>query len=176
MLVILLGRVLPGTVSIIDIDPTSSTYNQVTGIVTDENPPTFYTPYYIAVYPNNQLLLVANETNNSISVVYRNVQPVITVYPPSYPQVQTVANNFLLFTDLMNHITWQAPLTGDLPVQYNVYRDEGLTQLIGVVRAGQTLELYDHNCTLNQVYNYYLVSVNADGTLSSAVGVHRVAR
>jgi YVTN family beta-propeller protein len=43
--------------------------NTVIGIVTDENPATFYEPYNLAISPNGQTIYVSNFGNNTVSIV-----------------------------------------------------------------------------------------------------------
>ncbi len=53
-----------GTVSVIDTDPTSSTYNTVTGSIT-----VGVRPELIAVSPNGKVAYVTNSVSNSVSVI-----------------------------------------------------------------------------------------------------------
>lgn len=43
--------------------------NTVIGIVTDENPATFNTPYNLAISPNGQTIYVSNFGNNTVSII-----------------------------------------------------------------------------------------------------------
>ncbi len=71
---------------------------------------------------------------------------------------------------ISNVLTWQPPLTGELPVGYRIYRDAALTNLIGTVSANKRpLEFRDCHVRKNTVYTYYIVSVSAANTISAQV-------
>ncbi len=69
---------------------------------------------------------------------------------------------FLTQIDLFNVITWSS-LNGLTPVNYRIYRDASLTTLAAQVSAS-TLRFEDHNRKNNQLYTYFIVSVNQDST------------
>ena len=84
-------------------------------------------------------------------------------------------NEFLMDTDLINVITWSAPINGS-PVLYQVYRDAGLTDLAGAVSADGPLEFRDHNRSPGVEYPYYVVAIDASGDVSSAASSGPVTR
>jgi hypothetical protein len=91
--------------------------------------------------------------------------------PPDSVSGCKAKNIFLLQIDLINNITWTAPTTGDAPVQYQIYRDEELTELVATVPANGPLQYYDHSRQPNVIYSYYIVSVDANGNVSTANSV-----
>lgn len=71
-------------------------------------------------------------------------------------------NVFLTQTDLVNVLTWNAPISGQ-PANYNIYRDAALTDFAGSVHGNGPLQYLDHNRTKGQTYTYYVVSVYQNG-------------
>lgn len=150
-----------GTVSIINVAT-----NTVTGIVTDLNPPTFYYPWGLGITPDGTKAYVVNP-NNTVSIIgLAPNDPVI--YPPNTIAAQKTENSFLMQTDIINAISWTAPASGTTPANYKIYRDAALTQLIATVPA-TTLQYLDHNRQPNTSYTYYIVSVDAQGNVSSPI-------
>ncbi len=99
------------------------------------------------------------------------VGPCISILPPASVNGCKTQNRFLLQTDYINNITWTAPASGSSPVAYKIYRDAGLTQLVATVSASGSLQYYDHNRNPNDVYSYYIVSVDGNGNVSTAKSV-----
>ncbi len=99
------------------------------------------------------------------------VGPCISILPPASINGCKMQNRFLLQTDYINNITWTAPASGSSPVAYKIYRNAGLTQLVATVSASGSLQYYDHNRNPNDVYNYYIVSVDVNGNVSTANSV-----
>lgn len=71
--------------------------------------------------------------------------------------------------ELLNCITWTAPITGIAPVSYRVYRDVALTQRIAMVPASGPLLYCDQNRQKGVTYTYYIVSVDAENNVSTPV-------
>ena len=51
------------------------------------------------------------------------------------------------------------------------YRDPALTQWVATVSASGPLQYYDHDRQPNQIYSYYIVSVDSNGNTSTANSV-----
>ncbi len=71
-----------------------------------------------------------------------------------------VKNRFLTQTDLINVINWTASPSA---VNYQIFRNESLTDLAGSVSAEGPLEFQDHNRIKNQIYSYYVEAVDENG-------------
>lgn len=133
----------------------------------------------------NVMLTVTNSAGTSTSKVFSsrfmsnnggptaNLSQIINI-PPSPP---TDAKGFQKScryptqTDLINVIKWSPPSTGELPVAYRIYRDAALTELVATIPASEGLTFEDHNRKKNKTYTYFIVSVSATGTISSAASV-----
>lgn len=89
----------------------------------------------------------------------------IPIQPPSNLTGEQKRNRYLTQTDIYNVLTWNPPSRGLAPVLYNIYRDN-LNTLIGIVPANGTLSFKDNNRKKNTVYTYYVVSQDAEGTVS----------
>lgn len=109
---------------------------------------------------------------SSASVNHQVVQPQppIVIYPPRHVLAKQEFNRFATQVDIVNVLTWKAPKNGTTPVEYRIYRNAELTKLAGSVRASHTT-FSDHNRRKKRSYTYYIVSVDASGTQSSAVSI-----
>jgi hypothetical protein len=90
------------------------------------------------------------------------VYSTLTLPPPTVPITATSGQNrSVLQKELFNVITWTAP-TGVpwTPVLYLLYRDAGLTELVGSVPASGPLLIVDHNVQCGIPYTYYLVAID----------------
>ena len=87
--------------------------------------------------------------------------------PPRNLRARQIKDRFLLQTELMNVITWQAPVSGPTPVLYKIYRNASLTRLAGTVPADRSLKFIDHNRQKGRVYTYFIVSVDQFGNQSA---------
>lgn len=77
-------------------------------------------------------------------------------------------NRFLTQSEIFNVLRWNPPSVGS-PVEYRIYRDAGLTQLIGVVPANSNpLRFVDHARKKQVTYTYYVVAVDASNSVSIA--------
>ena len=150
------------SVSIVD-----TATNTVTGIITDLNPPTFHGPLDMIVTPNGAYGYVLNANSGTVSIVYISTP----ILPPTNASGCQSSDTFLLQQDLVNILTWSAPTSGTAPVSYKIYRDAGLTNLVATVPATSVLKFVDHNRVANVTYTYYIVSVDAQADVSTAVEV-----
>lgn len=89
--------------------------------------------------------------------------------PPSNAKGCQKCCRFCKKTDIVNIITWNPPQTGTPPLEYRLYRDASLTNLIATISASCPLQFCDHNRVRKTTYTYYLVSVSSDGLLSSPI-------
>jgi hypothetical protein len=89
------------------------------------------------------------------------------VFPPTQLGGSQKANKFETQTDLVNIITWKAPLLGEAPVVYKIYRDQNLKNLIAEIPSDNRLRFIDHNRKKGKRYSYFIVSVSDDGDISS---------
>jgi YVTN family beta-propeller protein len=99
------------------------------------------------------------------------VGPCRSISPPASVSGCKRQDSFLLQTDYINNISWTAPTSGSSPVTYKIYRDAGLMQPVATVSASGSLQYHDHNRNPNDVYSYYIVSVDANGNVSIANSV-----
>ncbi len=142
--------------------------NTVTGTVSDPQN-TFDGPRGIAITPDGTKAYVTNSTGNSVSIIFIGSSS-SSVMAPSAIQGCKTRNVFLTQIDLVNIITWSAPV-GGTPVAYQLYRDVALTNFIATVPATGQLRYEDHNRRNDTIYTYYLIAVYADGTISNTVSV-----
>lgn len=163
---------IDATVSVYMVDPVTGSFSQVM------NSPfsTGTNPINVAFSPitptNNVFAAVTNETNASVSVysVCFPIAPTPTpsiIQPPIGLSATTLRNIFLVQTDLINIITWQAPSSGLSPVSYKIYRDPALTQFVTTLSATSRLIVCDHNRQCGITYQYFIVSVDAAGNVST---------
>ena len=140
---------------------------------------------YSSAGPFNVVLTVTNSAGTSTSKVFSSrfmsnnggssaiVSQIINI-PPSPPtDVKGFQNScrYPTQTDLFNVIKWNPPSNGELPLAYRIYRDAALTDLIATIPGNGVLKFEDHNRKQKKTYTYFLVSVNAIGTISSSVSV-----
>ncbi|HSX03757.1 MAG TPA: cytochrome D1 domain-containing protein [Rhabdochlamydiaceae bacterium] len=127
---------------------------------------------------DGNFVYVTNAGSNNVSIINTTTQSVIATVPVgtspssiafglipasfSPPSGTQVANRFLTQTDLVNIITWNAPVGLIVPVGYRIYRDAALTNLAAQVPAS-TLEFEDHNRRKHVTYVYFLVAFDANG-------------
>lgn len=151
------------SVSVIDTNPASPTYNS-----------TINTPGLIlggttrflalAITPNNRYVYALDGFNSTVDVIYTGI-----VDAPLNFTGTIITNVFLLNTSVIYRLTWSAPTTGNPPVEYRIYRDANLSQLVATIPANAALQ-YDIQRNFPWIGNtYYIVSVDSFGTLSSYV-------
>lgn len=140
---------------------------------------------YTSTGPFNVVLTVTNSAGTSTAKVFssrfmsNNGGPTATftqtIGIPPAPPIDVIgfqkSCRYPTRTDIINVIKWDAPTIGVLPIAYRIYRDAGLTNLIGTVPANRRLIFEDHNRKKHKTYTYYLVSVSAAGTVSSPVSI-----
>lgn len=146
---------LGSTVSMINVIT-----DTVTGIVGNSD---FAVPTGLAITPDGTQIYVVNEGNSTISII-----GIPQTNPINFQGCKT-KNVFLMRTDFINKLTWEAPASG-IPVSYNLYRDAALTQLITAV-PGTITQYYDHNRNPSVTYTYYLTAADASGAMSAASSV-----
>ena len=120
-------------------------------------------PAYIAITPDGNYAYVSNYTSNNVSVIG------IPTFAVTVQGCKT-QNVFLTQRDIINKLTWSVS-GSQLPVQYNIYRDALLTDLVATVSANGPLQFLDHNRAPNITYIYYIVGINAAGITSYPVAV-----
>lgn len=126
------------------------------------------------------VLTVTNSVGTSTTKVYtghtmsRNGGPsaisskVVTIsaqnapQPPQNLRARRAKNEFLTQTELLNILRWDAATTGEIPVEYKIYRNASLTLLAGIV-PGNELVFVDHNRKKGRTYTYYVVAVDNAG-------------
>jgi hypothetical protein len=147
------------SVSVIDTNPSSPTFNSTL------DTPGLNLPYVtrflcIIALPNEQYVYAFDAYNNNAGVI-----PTGIVEAPVNFSGCKLTNTFLTFIDNINRLTWTAPILGNPPVAYTLYRDAALTQLVATLPAN-VLTYDDHNRNPEVVDTYYLVAADAAGDLS----------
>lgn len=97
--------------------------------------------------------------------------PPTPVPPPTNVQGFKQKVEFAMQTDLVNIITWEPPLGGNLFVAYKIYKDAALTKLLGTVSVCGPLRFEHHNRRKGHTNNYFIVAVYADGSISGPVSI-----
>lgn len=85
-----------------------------------------------------------------------------SIFAPTHLRGHQVKNEFATQTDRINIIRWSPPADGDIRIDYQIYRDQDLKDLIATIPANGKLEFRDHNCR-KRSYTYYIVSLNQHG-------------
>jgi YVTN family beta-propeller protein len=167
------------SLSIIDLTQSTPAVNTITNGIGN-------TPYLLAITADGNFLYIPNYGDGTLTVfdtrsnapiagppidltAFGNPNCVAIMSQPSGPlnvAATRVNNKFLLQTDLINRITWSAPLFGNPPALYTIYRDPALTQLIATISASGPLQYDDHDRQPNTAYTYYIVSVDSNGYTS----------
>jgi len=99
------------------------------------------------------------------------IQLIGTVLSPRDLKGRQVENKFATQTDIINVISWKAPLIGPTPVAYKIYKDSELTQLLKTVKVSpnsskKNYEFVEHNREKGKTYHYYIVAVDSMGNTS----------
>ncbi len=89
--------------------------------------------------------------------------------PPRDLKGRQVKNKFATQTDIVNILTWKAPIDGATPVAYKIYRNAQLTKLATVIPANDKLRFEDHNRQPGKTYRYFVVTVDEAGNESVPV-------
>ncbi len=121
------------SVSIIDTNSTSGTYNTVIGTITDQDPATFSGPYAIAITPNGNIAYVCNVDGNSVSIIDTN------------------PNNSGTYNTVIGTITDPDPSTFNGPVAIAITPNGNIAYVCNV--NGQSLSIIDTNFAHTQTYN-----------------------
>lgn len=101
-------------------------------------------------------------------------QLVLAVAPPIDGRGFQVKNKFVDQTDVINILSWENPVSGELPAYYKIYRNSSLTDLVGKVKARSGEGRYrfeDHNRRPHKTYRYYIVSVDGNGEKSAPLTI-----
>lgn len=166
------------TISAYSVDQTTGEFVAVTGSPFSAGT----TPQGLTFSPlasNNLFAAVANHGSNNVSV-YKVCLPTSPTPPTPVPEsiiqspralnVYARSDIFLTQIDLINVVTWQAPITGPTPTRYIIYRNAALTDFAGIVKASSSLQFIDHDICPNIPYSYYIVAAN-DTLISQAASI-----
>ena len=84
---------------------------------------------------------------------------------PISAQGKSQKNTFLIQTDIFNVITWFPIKPTSVPMQYKIYRDAELTNLIATFSDSSSRRFEDHNLRKNSIYTYYITGENGNGVV-----------
>lgn len=145
-----------------------------------------FMPQFIGIVPG-QLKAYITKLNSELAVINTQTETISTTllvgagdirigFLPAPERPENLSgrqekHEFFTQTDLVNIIRWEAPVNQAFITGYKIYRNEGLTDLAKSISASETLQFDDHNRKQNQIYDYYVVSVNQNGTSSLPVHV-----
>jgi YVTN family beta-propeller protein len=158
------------SVSVIDTNPASPTYNSTLntpGLVVPTSQAPFTRFLALAATPDARFVYAVDGFNNTVDVIYTG----IIAAPLNFSACKT-RNQFLTQIDFINQLTWSAPVIGNPPAAYQIYRDATLQMLVATVSATGPLRYNDHNRPPASNDTYYIVSVDAAGNRSSAVSTN----
>lgn len=149
------------------LTPGQGTVNIIDTATNTVIPPTIevnQSPNGIGISPNGFYAYVTNFISNTVNVI------AVQTFQLAATGCKT-RNIFLTHEDLVNKLTITA--TGSyLPIEYSVYRDAGLTDLVGTAPATTNpFVFYDYNRDPNVANTYYVVGTNVVGTTSAPVVV-----
>lgn len=142
----------PGTVNIIN----AATNTVIEPVIDVEEG-----PGAIAITPDGVYAYVSNYIDNSVSVIALPFYEIIAC-------ARAKQNRFLFQKDLINKITWSV-CGPSKPAYYQIFRDAELTDLVATISGAGPLKFLDHNRKPHTTYTYYLVGINAGGTMSAPV-------
>lgn len=147
--------------------------------------PTGASPQGIAISPDGARAYVANTVDGTVTVIDVATLSVIdTVTVGTGPLFIDFAANiaignidvradgcskdsFLSQIDLYNLVEWSYPqwdvLVFAAPVEYRIYRDAALTDLVAVVPVTEPRRFEDHNLKPKRLYSYYVTAVDQLG-------------
>ncbi len=149
------------SVSVINTNPASPTFNSTLS-TPGLSLPGIVRFIGLAATPNAQYIYAIDGYNNTVDVIYTG----ILAAPLNFTGCK-IKNIFLTQVDNINRLTWSAPVLGNAPAAYNIYRDAGLTQFIASVPASGTLRYDDHNRVPGVSYTYYIASADSSGNFSA---------
>jgi len=112
----------------------------------------------------------------SSSISETLIQYVAIVFPPRDVKGNQIENKFVTQTDIINIISWKAPLIGPRPIAYKIYEDSSLTHLVDSIRVSQNssqteFEFIQHNRKADKTYHYLIVAIDKNGNISPPVEV-----
>lgn len=152
--------------------------NTVTGIVSDPLA-TLNNPSSLAITPNSLFGYITNSGGNSVSILSiqgSSPNPSTIVFPPNSIQACTTKNIFLTQTDFVNIISWTAPTNGTRAINFKIYRNAQLTDLVATIPITSSLKYFDHNLQPHVIYTYYIVSIDENGNTSAAASITATKR
>jgi|GEM_PF-1316660 hypothetical protein len=91
-------------------------------------------------------------------------------YPSVFPPDSIEGCFVSMGSTVTNFLQWTAPSSGPTPIEYKLYYDANLTQLVATV-PGTTFSYQDPNLSPNQTYTYYIISIDTFGHSSAAISV-----
>lgn len=148
------------SVSVIDTNPSSASYN--TTLVTPGLTLPFITRFFtLAATPNGLYVYAVDGFNAVVNVIYTGI-----ISTPLHFSGCIQKNIFLSQTEFSTILTWSAPDVGVPPVEYRIYTDAALTDLLATIPASDPLELVIRNINPRQTRTYYIVSVDDMNNLS----------
>lgn len=116
--------------------------------------------------------------NGSSKATQQQLLGIPDIFPPTNFRVKQIEDRSSMQTDLINVLKWEAPLRGEVPVSYGIYRDSTLKELVGIVSGtpqfnGHSAGLFclDHNRHPDTGYTYFIVSIDASGFVSKPVSI-----
>lgn len=146
---------------------------------------------YVTDFNDNRVAILDLTSNTETGSVDASIFPFIgpinielsnaalvvpVVQPPIFRQATSGKNVFASQTEFFRTITWQMPVIAPgvpLPVQFRIYRDTALTNLVGTVLGNETLQFTDHNIQPNSPADtvVYITSVDANGVVSESAPI-----
>lgn len=136
------------------------------------------TKLFIGSYEDGKLFVLDTSTYEQLAVVdfgipleFITTLSPIAIQPPSSPLIQQNYNSFFQEGDLINTISWSAPVSGVSPSSYRIYRDEGLSDLVATITTDSPLIFRDHHRKKGETSSYYIVSLTQAGQLSQPVNL-----
>jgi len=96
------------------------------------------------------------------------------IFPPQSFSVQRIPNNYVFFTQFVDHLTWSANPGNEVPVaSYRLYESQSDSQDSDFVLIaeldGQTLEFDRRGLLFEETYIYKIISVGESGEESAPV-------
>ena len=156
------GSTLVGTVNI--LVPGQGTVNIIdteTNEVLSSTISVGQSPANIVITSTGEFAYVSNFISNTVNSIALQTFEIVA-------EGIQIQNRYLTKTQLVNQLTWAATGTS-LPVTYSIYRDAGLTDLVGTVDVTEPFIFLDYNRQPNTIDTYYIVGTNRVGTTSQPV-------
>ncbi len=151
------------SVSVIDTNPLSPTYNTVL-LTPGLDTPGISRLFTLAATPKARYVYAVDGFNAVVYAIYTGI-----IAAPQNFTACVGQNIFLSQTEYSNVLTWTASTFGNPPTAYKIYGDAGLTDLIATVPASGALQYVIHNVNPTDIKTYYIVA--SDGTNNSSPAV-----